>query len=93
MTVSERHIVIVENGSDDRLLVVENGDKSILVTGGDRRIEVSMVTAVGGGSGSSNQIGGIPVALGGLVAGDVLAYNGTAFANKRQTELTDGGNF
>lgn len=92
MTVSERHVVVIENGSDDRLLVVENGEKEILITGGDKRIEVSMVTAVGGG-GSSNQISGIPVALQDLISGDVLAYNGSVFANKRQVELTDGGNF
>jgi len=93
VTVSERHVVVVENGSDDRLLVVENGEQSILITGGDKRIEVSMVTAVSGGGGSGNQIGGIPVALDALANGDVLAYNGINFANKRQVELTDGGNF
>jgi hypothetical protein len=89
---AERHIVVVDNASDDRLLVVENDEKTITVTGGENRIAISMVTAVGGG-GSSNSIGGLPVALNSLIAGDVLAYNGTAFANKRQVELTDGGNF
>lgn len=92
MTDFERHIVVVENASDDRMLVVETGEQAITITGGQNRIDISMVTAVGGG-GSSNQIGGIPVALNDLINGDVLAYNGTSFANKRQVELTDGGNF
>lgn len=74
------------------MVVVENGEKNITVSGGANRIDISMTTAVGGG-GSGNQIGGIPVAFDGLEAGDVLAYNGTVIANKRQVELTDGGNF
>lgn len=93
MNPTDRHIVVVENASDARLLVVENDEKTITVQGGENRIAISMVTAVAGGGGSSNQIGGVPVALDSLIAGDVLAYNGNAFANKRQVELTDGGNF
>ena len=91
MTASERHIVVVESSSDDRLVVVENGEKAITVTGGENRIAISMVTAVGGGGG--NSIGGVPVAFDSLQVGDVLSYNGGAIANRRQTELTDGGNF
>lgn len=91
MNPTDRHIVVVENASDARLLVVENDEKTITVQGGENRIAISMVTAVGGGS--SNQIAGVPVSIDGLIAGDVLAYNGNVFANKRQVELTDGGNF
>lgn len=92
MSATERHILVIENSSDDRMVVVENGEKSITVTGGSNRIDISMTTAVGGG-GSSNTIGGIPIAFDSLEAGDVLAYNGSVIANKRQVELTDGGNF
>jgi hypothetical protein len=92
VTVSERHIVVIEENSDERMVVVENGEKSISVTGGANRIDISMTTAVGGG-GSSNQIGGIPIAFEGLEPGDVLSYNGSVIANTRKVELTDGGNF
>lgn len=89
---TERHILVIENNSDDRMVVVENGEKNITVSGGSNRIDISMVTAVGGG-GSGNQIGGIPVAFQALQDGDVLAYNSGVIANTRKVELTDGGNF
>jgi hypothetical protein len=88
---TERHILVIEDSSDDHMVVVEHGTKTIDVIGGDKRIEISMTTAVGGGGG--NSIGGIPVAFGSLETGDVLSYNGSAIANRRQTDLTDGGNF
>lgn len=88
---SERHILVIEDSSDDRMVVVENGEKTVAVIGGDNRIDISMTTAVGGGDGG--RIGGVPVSFDSLQAGDVLSYNGTAIANRRQVDLTDGGNF
>lgn len=87
----ERHILVIEDSSDDHMVVVEHGTKTIDVIGGDKRIEISMTTAVGGGGG--NSLGGVPVSFDSLQAGDLLSYNGSAIANRRQTELTDGGNF
>ena len=89
---TERHILVIEDSSDDHMVVVEHGTKTIDVIGGDKRIEISMTTAVGGG-GNSNSISGIPIEFDSLQAGDVLSYNGIAIANRRQTDLVDGGNF
>lgn len=40
-----------------------------------------------------NEIGGIPVFVSSPQNGDVISFNGAAFINRAQVELTDGGNF
>jgi hypothetical protein len=45
-----------------------------------------------GPSGEST-VGGYGVAISSLNPNDVLAYNGTVWANKSQELLTEGGNF
>lgn len=87
----ERRIVVVDDQSDQRRVVVEQGERSIVVRGDNQRISVSVAggIAVGGG----NAIGNYPVSISNLATDDVIAYDGTSFINRRQTLLTDGGNF
>lgn len=40
-----------------------------------------------------NGIDGFPVVVSSPKAGDVISFNGAAFTNRDQTDLTDGGNF
>lgn len=40
-----------------------------------------------------NAIGGAPIVIGGLATDDILKYDGSAWSNRPQTVLTDGGNF
>lgn len=92
MNDAERRIVVVNDGSDQRRLVVERGQASIVVRGADQRIQVA-VGGGGGGGGSGNALLGIPVIFSEISAGDVLQFNGSAIVNTNQTVLTDGGNF
>lgn len=87
---TERHVLVIEDQTDRRRVVVEHGEKSIAVVGAENRISISMTTAVGGGG---NSVSGVPFVFNELENGDVLSYNGSAIANRRQTDLTDGGNF
>lgn len=40
-----------------------------------------------------NGIDGFPVVVSSPKLGDVISFNGAAFTNRDQTDLTDGGNF
>lgn len=88
----ERRIVRVDGNSGSRRIVVENGTKEITVYGAERR---SIVYVRGGttGSGSSNVIAGYPVSIIDPTVNDVLSFTGAGFTNRKQIELTDGGNF
>ena len=91
MSDAERRIVVVEGATDQRRVVVQNGEQSILIRGSEQRIQVSLNGgAVGGGS---SGLDGYGVQISDIRNGDVIAYNGSVFTNKRQVELTDGGNF
>lgn len=46
-----------------------------------------------GDPGPDNVIAGYPVVLDDLTQYDVLAFNNNSFTNRKQIELTDGGNF
>lgn len=41
----------------------------------------------------SGGLDGYPVFVSAPKTGDVISFNGSAFVNRGQTELTDGGNF
>ena len=41
----------------------------------------------------NSTIGGLGVEIEGIAVGDVLAFAGSNWTNRRQAELTDGGNF
>ena len=66
-------------------------------------IEVSLVNAgpqgqqgiqgPQGNPGPDNVIAGYPVVLSNLTQYDVLAFSDNSFTNRKQIELTDGGNF
>jgi hypothetical protein len=46
-----------------------------------------------GEPGPDNVIAGYPVVLNNLTQYDVLAFSDNSFTNRKQIELTDGGNF
>lgn len=46
-----------------------------------------------GNPGPDNVIAGYPVVLNDLTQYDVLAFSDNSFTNRKQIELTDGGNF
>lgn len=91
MNDAERRIVVVNDGSDQRRVVVERGQAAIVIRGAEQRIQVAV--GGGGGGGSGNALLGVPVIFNEISAGDVLQFNGSAIVNTNQTELTDGGNF
>lgn len=70
-------IYIVADSSVQSVEVVENQGQPIQV------IDPS------GGYG----IDGVPVLIREPKIGDVISYNGAVFANRAQTDITDGGNF
>lgn len=63
----------------------------------DQEPTIINVVAVGPqgppGPSGSNEIAGYPVSASDLINGDVLAFNGAAWFNRRQESLADGGNF
>lgn len=91
MSDAERRIIVVKGASDQQRVVVQNGEQSILIRGAEQRIQVSINSGSIGGS--SSGLGGYGVQIADIQSGDVIAFNGTVFTNKRQAELTDGGNF
>lgn len=91
MSDAERRIVVVQGVSDQRRVVVENGERAVLIRGAQQRIQVSVNAGPVGGGASG--LGGYDVQIANIQSGDVIAFNGTVFTNKRQVELTDGGNF
>lgn len=61
------------------------------------RVEISRdsseaVTVVRPSPGAGG-LDGYPIFISAPNPGDVISFNGSAFINRRQTELTDGGNF
>lgn len=48
---------------------------------------------VPGTGGSDTSLGGFPLSVAGASDGDVLGFNGTAWYNRPQETLADGGNF
>jgi hypothetical protein len=46
-----------------------------------------------GPAGDGSNLGGYPIALASLSANDLLAFDGGAWTNKPQAEVTDAGNF
>jgi hypothetical protein len=88
---AERRIVVTQGHSDQRRIVLDRGEKSVFIRGSERRIQVSINSGPVGAGGSG--IGGYDVQISDIKTGDVIAFNGAGFINKRQAELTDGGNF
>lgn len=70
-------IYIVADSSVQSVEVVENQGQPI------------QVVDPAGGYG----IDGVPVLVKNPQLGDVISFNGAVFANRAQTDITDGGNF
>lgn len=70
-------VVIVSDNTAARLIVERDSSDAINVTR----------PAVGNG------LDGYPVNVRNPKLGDVISFNGGAFINRDQTDLTDGGNF
>lgn len=70
-------------------IIINKPEPTILVSG---NIGPPGPAGPSGPSGETT-LGGYGVALSYLNANDVLAYNGTVWANKSQELLTEGGNF
>jgi hypothetical protein len=45
------------------------------------------------GANGNNDIGGKPIVISSLAAGDLLQFGGSAWVNTPQENITDGGNF
>lgn len=88
-------IVIVQTNSTDVAEITQ--DPAIVVVVDQPAPQIVEVVAVGPqgppGSGSSNSLGDYPLTLSGATDGDVLGFNGTAWYNRPQETLADGGNF
>lgn len=91
---TENRTVIVEGNSAGNRVVVETGHKQITVRGSETRSVVYVRGGTTGGGGSNaTSIAGYPVSITNPTEFDVLSFTGSGFANRRQIELTDGGNF
>lgn len=89
MSDAERRIVVVQGATDQQRVVVEHGEQTLLIRGAEQRIQVSVNSGPGGSSG----LGGYGVHITDVAVGDVISFNGQMFINRRQVDLTDGGNF
>lgn len=77
VTIQDGIVVVTEDQGSESFQIIENAGTVIEV-----------IDQNGGGS-----LGGVPVVIGNPQLGDVISYDGVAFRNRRQIELTDGGNF
>lgn len=91
MSDAERRIVVVQGATDQQRVVVEHGEQTLLIRGAEQRIQVAVNAGIVGGGASG--IGGFGVQISDIQPGDVIAFNGQVFINRRQVDLTDGGNF
>lgn len=75
-------------------LVILREPQTILVVQDPQTLVVSAPGPQGPqGEPGENVIGGYAVAVEDLANGDVLSFTGTAWSNRRQETLSDGGNF
>lgn len=89
----ERRVVRVDGNSGSRRVVVENGTKEITVYGAERRSVIYVRGGTTGSGGNGNIIAGYPVSIVDPTVNDVLSFTGAGFTNRKQIEITDGGNF
>jgi len=89
----ENRTVIIEGNSAGNRVVVETGNQQVTVRGSETRSVVYVRGGTTGSGGNGNQIAGYPVSITNPTEFDVLAFSGGGFVNRRQIELTDGGNF
>lgn len=89
----ERRVVRVDGNSGSRRVVVENGTKEITVYGAERRSVIYLRGGTTGSGGGGNTIAGYPVSIVDPTVNDVISFTGAGFTNRKQIELTDGGNF
>lgn len=80
--------VNVSGGVADTVVIVSDNTAARLIVGRDSSDAINVVRPSYG-----NGIDGIPVNVKNPKVGDVLSFNGGAFTNRDQTDLTDGGNF
>lgn len=71
---------------------VESTSEVVVEIAPTPRIELTVDRGVSGPAGP-NAIGGYGFNISNLQADDVLAFGGTAWINRPQTQITDGGNF
>lgn len=94
----------IEYQPQNSVVIVNDNSVSIDVVNEDLvSIEVSLTNAgpqgqqgiqgPQGDPGPDNVIAGYPVVLSNLTQYDVLAFSDNSFTNRKQIELTDGGNF
>lgn len=77
ITIQDGIVVVTEDQGSESFHIIENAGAII-----------DVIDQNGGGS-----LGGVPVVIGNPQIGDVVSFDGVAFRNRRQIELTDGGNF
>lgn len=92
------YVAIVSDSSSEKVEIVTIQDGTVVVTQdqGSETFEIienASVPIIVSDIGSGESLGGIPVVVGNAQVGDVISYDGVAFRNRRQIELTDGGNF
>ena len=80
--------VQVSGGVPDTVVIVSDATASRVVVGRDSSDSISVVRPAYG-----NGLDGFPVNITSPKVGDVVSFNGAAFINRDQTDLTDGGNF
>lgn len=80
--------VQVSGGQPDTVVIVSDATASRVVVGRDSSDAINVVRPIYG-----NGLDGFPVSVKNPKLGDVISFNGGAFTNRDQTELTDGGNF
>lgn len=80
--------VAVSGGQVDTVVVVSDATAARVVVERDSSDSVNVVRPAYG-----NGLDGFPVVVSSPKVGDVISFNGAAFTNRDQTDLTDGGNF
>lgn len=80
--------VAVSGGQTDTVVVVSDATAARVVVERDSSESINVVRPAYG-----NGLDGFPVVVSSPKVGDVISFNGAAFTNRDQTDLTDGGNF
>lgn len=75
-------------------VITESPPKVIKVATGAAAPKIVKVSSPGPqGSPGPNTIAGYAINVSGLTAGDLLGFNGSAWYNREDKTITDGGNF
>ncbi len=80
--------VNVSGGLPDTVVIVSDNTAARLIVERDSSDAIDVVRPAFG-----NGLDGYPVSVRNPKLGDVISFNGGAFINRDQTDLTDGGNF